>query len=523
MQRVIEFRGLGVYPGEYTGRVKLVFKLEDLEKIERGDVIVAPMTNPDMTIAFGKVGAIITDAGGLASHAAIIARELKIPAVVGTGIATKLLQDGMIVHIDATNGIVKIISDEDIEIPIKLNEANEVYTIFGNKCPVVKIKTPSKDPFFQRVLDIPWQDPPDEIYVIAPRAEIKVTPLTGSLILPAIERLPYALGFSDIGPLYAYIIDGILYVAYEKISRVMEKSKTILFDEKNWNLYLENLYEKYNLFTKATQEFKKKIEEGKDFGEILEKNFTEWWKFHNMFFSQTFLIQAWGDDIIYPMIKAILRKYYSEEQSTTLLYSLTKLSEQIPSVKFYSDFQALIPKIPATILEKLISDNDSDKLQAFEEIKENPHFKEFMEKWYWVRDRDLWEKDLRDPYVFSRFVKLLHDSKPLQEESSPSLSTIISKMNSEDSKNLEYFVNVGRILKKERDYHHFLWLKNTAPIKDFFLMYGADLVRKGILKEPEDILLFWLPEIYKLEEGDLSKEEAKDIILIRKKHYEHIR
>jgi len=75
MQRVIEFRGLGVYPGEYTGRVKLVFKLEDLEKIERGDVIVAPMTNPDMTIAFGKVGAIITDAGGLASHAAIIARD----------------------------------------------------------------------------------------------------------------------------------------------------------------------------------------------------------------------------------------------------------------------------------------------------------------------------------------------------------------------------------------------------------------------------------------------------------------
>jgi phosphoenolpyruvate synthase/pyruvate phosphate dikinase len=43
---VIEFRGLGVYPGEYIGRVKLVFKLEDLEKIERGDVIVAPMTNP---------------------------------------------------------------------------------------------------------------------------------------------------------------------------------------------------------------------------------------------------------------------------------------------------------------------------------------------------------------------------------------------------------------------------------------------------------------------------------------------
>jgi len=95
-------------------------------------------------------------------------------------------------------------------------------------------------------------------------------------------------------------------------------------------------------------------------------------------------------------------------------------------------------------------------------------------------------------------------------------------MNKEDSENFKYLVNIGKILRKERDYHHFLWLKNTAPIRDFFLMYGTNLVKQGILKEPEDIFLFWLPEIYRLEEGELSKEEAKEIILIRKKHWKEI-
>jgi len=95
-------------------------------------------------------------------------------------------------------------------------------------------------------------------------------------------------------------------------------------------------------------------------------------------------------------------------------------------------------------------------------------------------------------------------------------------MNKENSENFEYLVNIGKILRKEIDYHHFLWLKNTASIRDFFLMYGTNLVKQGILKEPEDIFLFWLPKIYRLEEDDLSKEEAKEIILIRKKHRKEI-
>ena len=69
------------------------------------------MTNPKQLLpALKNAGAIVTDEGGITSHAAIIARELKIPAIIGTKIATKVLHDGDLVEVDANNGIVKILS-----------------------------------------------------------------------------------------------------------------------------------------------------------------------------------------------------------------------------------------------------------------------------------------------------------------------------------------------------------------------------------------------------------------------------
>lgn len=515
-----QLKGLGASSGKVIGKVKLVFKLDDLEKIEKGDIIVAPMVNPGMTVALGKVSAVITDAGGLTSHAAIIARELNIPAVVGTDVATKLLQDGMIVEVDGVNGEVKILSREDIEIHIHSEQVKEVYTIFGNCCPVVCLKVPRKKPFFERILDITWKDPPDEVHLIAPRPEVKGTPLTGSLIIPALERLPYALGFPEIGPMYTYIINQTLYIAYDKISEVMERSKSILFDGKRWKLYLKNLYEKYELFSKTTQKFAKTIKEKTfKFEDILKKDFIEFWKTHNQFFSQTFLIQAWGDDIIWPLIKKILEKYYPKDQSLKLLSYLSKLSETIPSVEFYSDFQTLISTIPNETLKRIFSDKKEERLLALEEIKKTHKFKEFMEKWYWVRDRDFYYGDLRDLDVFLRFIKLLYKSKLIQREELLSLGDIKKRMEESDKERFEYLVVVGKILKRERDYHHFLWLKNTSVVKDFFLEYGYFLEKKGALDEAKDVFFLWIPEIYNIVEGELEEEKIEKLIKIRKIAY----
>ena len=99
-------KGLPASPGIATGRVRIVLDLKDLPKVKEGDVLVTTMTTPDMVPAMQRAAAIVTDEGGLTSHAAIVSRELGIPAVVGTGKATKVLKDGEIVTVDAYKGVV---------------------------------------------------------------------------------------------------------------------------------------------------------------------------------------------------------------------------------------------------------------------------------------------------------------------------------------------------------------------------------------------------------------------------------
>lgn len=89
-----------------TGKVCLVKDEKEIEKVQKGDVLVTEMTNPDFVPAMKKAIAIVTDRGGRTSHAAIVSRELGIACVVGTENATKILKDGMVVTVDGSTGIV---------------------------------------------------------------------------------------------------------------------------------------------------------------------------------------------------------------------------------------------------------------------------------------------------------------------------------------------------------------------------------------------------------------------------------
>ncbi len=95
--------------GTASGKVALCINLSSLHKVEAGDVLVTSMTRPEFMPALRKVSAIVTDEGGITSHAAIVARELGIPAVIGTKVATKLLKDGMRVEVRANHGFVRIV------------------------------------------------------------------------------------------------------------------------------------------------------------------------------------------------------------------------------------------------------------------------------------------------------------------------------------------------------------------------------------------------------------------------------
>lgn len=95
--------------GTARGRVKVVLTNRELGKVKKGDVIVATMTRQDFVPALRRAVALITDEGSVTAHAAIIARELGIPCIVATKIATQILKDGDRVEVDAEKGIVKII------------------------------------------------------------------------------------------------------------------------------------------------------------------------------------------------------------------------------------------------------------------------------------------------------------------------------------------------------------------------------------------------------------------------------
>ncbi len=99
-------KGLPASPGYATGTVKIIRDLSELSKVQKGDILVTTMTTPDMVPAMEKAAAIVTDEGGMTCHAAIVSRELGIPAVVGTENATKILKDGDVVTVDAYKGLV---------------------------------------------------------------------------------------------------------------------------------------------------------------------------------------------------------------------------------------------------------------------------------------------------------------------------------------------------------------------------------------------------------------------------------
>ncbi|MFH1866795.1 MAG: PEP-utilizing enzyme [Patescibacteria group bacterium] len=96
--------------GKVQGRARVVIDIKsEARKIKRGDILVTSMTRPEFVPYLKLVKGIVTDEGGITSHAAVVAREFNLPCVIGTKIATKVLKDGDLVEVDANKGVVKIL------------------------------------------------------------------------------------------------------------------------------------------------------------------------------------------------------------------------------------------------------------------------------------------------------------------------------------------------------------------------------------------------------------------------------
>jgi rifampicin phosphotransferase len=99
-------RGVAGSPGKATGVTRLIRGPEDFGKLKKGEILVAPITNPVWTPLFAVASAVVTEVGGILSHGAIVAREYGIPAVMSVAGATRLLQDGQRITVDGTKGLV---------------------------------------------------------------------------------------------------------------------------------------------------------------------------------------------------------------------------------------------------------------------------------------------------------------------------------------------------------------------------------------------------------------------------------
>jgi phosphoenolpyruvate synthase/pyruvate phosphate dikinase len=108
-QSKLDLRGMVACGGKAIGRAKIVKNVNDVSKVNHGDIIVSPMTSPELMPAIRRCVAIVTNFGGITCHAAIISREFNVPCIVGTNDATELIKDEDLVEVDANEGVVRVL------------------------------------------------------------------------------------------------------------------------------------------------------------------------------------------------------------------------------------------------------------------------------------------------------------------------------------------------------------------------------------------------------------------------------
>jgi phosphohistidine swiveling domain-containing protein len=118
--------GLAGSAGVARGTARVIHSLAEAGRLQPGDVLVAPYTEPPWTPLFATAVAVVTDSGGVLSHSAVVAREYRIPAVVGTGNATSTFHDGQLLEVDGNTGIVHVVVEE-----VEIEEINHEPALAG--------------------------------------------------------------------------------------------------------------------------------------------------------------------------------------------------------------------------------------------------------------------------------------------------------------------------------------------------------------------------------------------------------
>lgn len=106
-------KGVCVNPGTVVGRSRIINGVDDLEKIEYGDIVVLPRSDPQYALALYKASAVICEIGGKLSHLCIVSMEMGIPCITQTSCARELIPDETMIYMDAMNGEISIYIDDN--------------------------------------------------------------------------------------------------------------------------------------------------------------------------------------------------------------------------------------------------------------------------------------------------------------------------------------------------------------------------------------------------------------------------
>ena len=104
-----QLNGFAASPGVAEGPARVILSADGIADLQEGEILVAPLTAPSWAPVFGKIGATVTDVGGIMSHAAIVCREYGLPAVTGTAFGTKNIKTGQRIRVDGNTGTVTVL------------------------------------------------------------------------------------------------------------------------------------------------------------------------------------------------------------------------------------------------------------------------------------------------------------------------------------------------------------------------------------------------------------------------------
>jgi phosphoenolpyruvate synthase/pyruvate phosphate dikinase len=111
MAEVALLQGIAASPGRRCGRARVLVRAADLSEVAAGEILVTRFATPDVVLVFDRIAGFVTDQGGRSAHAAVVAREFGVPAVVGAQVATREIPDGSDVALDGTEGSVRLLND----------------------------------------------------------------------------------------------------------------------------------------------------------------------------------------------------------------------------------------------------------------------------------------------------------------------------------------------------------------------------------------------------------------------------